>query len=228
MLTARRLAGEGTVTRRLQLLTALCMLSIITGCSTTSLTREISLGYDQERKPANPLVTSVPLKIVIIPFEDERAVKDKSSLGEWTRLNGTKDTFISTKPLQGAITNSLMEYLEKAGLDAEIAASKRPEDFKTPPPDLIIYGRVMSFNVNAVSSLGRTDIRSDIRLKVFIRNVKDGSVIATGVESRSEPKTVATLYRDVFKETLVGSLSDALEHIFRNIAVKDGVLKVVR
>jgi hypothetical protein len=125
----------------------------------------------------------------------------------------------------------LNDYLVKAGFDVTRApAGMEPEGFEVgasggPAPDVLISGSVPMFSARAESHVGFTRVETEIRLKLKLHNVKDSSVVTSNVLSTSEPRTVVTFDKKVFDTTGNEALSDAIENVFVDIELREGVLR---
>lgn len=203
----------------------LSMLAVlfIAGCM-GGRTITMDVKYDATRKAPPPFPQTSQLKVALIPFQKEDGVKDV--FGKWVGLRGKEDLFASTLPLDEAVTLATYEYLKKAGFDVELAPKgSNLDSFATAPPDLAIGGDVQRFDIDAVSHFGSTQIKSNFKLKVLIKNVKDGSVLTVNIEGSSDPKTVVTFDRGIFKNTVTGVLSESIERIFSNTVLRDGFVR---
>lgn len=205
---------ESNVLRRgrLAAFTTLAVLLLIAGCM-GGRTIKVNLLYDPERTPESTLAKGAFNKVVLVPFERGQGVKD--DFGRWVGLSGREDIFVSEVPIEEAVTAAARDYLEKAGFDVKNAAPGRsPESYTTPPPDVVVSGVVEEFFTEAASRLGSTNVKTAARLRVFLRNVHDGSVLTVTVEGSTEPRTVVTFEREVFEENAVEVLSDVVERAF--------------
>ncbi len=192
---------------------------LITGC-VGGRTLTMYLHYDMDRK----LQTATQgMKAAVIPFEDARGKKE---IGKWKGLRGRFDLFEAAKPVDETVTEAAAQYLKKSGLDVSIARKgSRPEGFQTIPPHFVISGKIEELFTEATSHFGYTQLKTTIRLKISIRNVKDGSSVTTVIESISEPKTVVTFNSKIFEKTINDALSDGLERIISDVNLEGEVFR---
>ena len=203
--------------------TALLLLSACVGGRVITT----DLGYDPARKVSEPFAGAGTLKVALIPFEASAGVTD--TLGKWVGFRGREDVLKASGPPAGAVTKAVFDYMKKAGFDVVMApAGSRVESYSEGSPDLVMGGAVEALGMNAASKFGSTSITASFRMKVFLRNVKDSSLLTVNVEGDSEPRTVVAFDSGVFKETVNGVISESVEKIFKGLTIKDGLLRPAR
>ena len=199
------------------------LLVSISGCM-GGRTLSIDVSYDTQRAPESPFAGAPELEVVLIPFEKAGGVKDV--FGRWVGLRGKEDKLRSSKPVEDAVTDALAAYLKKVGFDVTMAPrGTDPESYTSVPPDIVMHGTVEAFSTEAESVLGSTKIKTEVRLRVLIVNVRDGSRLTVNVEGSSEPVTVVSFDPDVFRDTVNEVLSEAVERIFSGTVLEEGVLR---
>ncbi|MBI5287201.1 MAG: hypothetical protein HY878_06385 [Deltaproteobacteria bacterium] len=201
-----------------------CILAILilAGCM-GGRTLTLDIHYDIARAPLSGFEG---LKAAVVPLEDDRPQKE---IGKWTGMTGKTDLFEPKGPVDETITKAIVEYLKKAGLDvATTEKGSLPAEFKTIPPHFIFSGRIEELRTEATSYLGYTQVRTRVRLKLDIKNVKDGSTLTMAIESLSEPKTVVAFSPRVFEDSLNDALSDGLDRILATLRLEGEVLKPKR
>ncbi len=187
-------------------------------------TLTLDVGYDTKREPDWPFTEAPTLKVVLIPFEKGKGVKD--TIGKWVGIRGKEDTLKTSKPIDESVTKAVFEYLNRVGFNVSTASRGASlDDFKTPPPDFVIHGVVETFETEASSTIGATSVKTRISLKVRIKNVKDGSLLTINIDGDSEPRTVVAFDPDIFENTVNDVLSETVERIFTNTVLEDGILK---
>ncbi len=203
--------------------TAVLLLVFVTGCM-GGRTLSIDVSYDTHRNPQKPFAGASGLNVVLIPFEKAGGVDD--TFGRWVGLRGKEDKLRSSKPVEDAVTDAVEAYLKKVGFNVTRAPrGTDPASYTSVPPDIVISGKVTDFSTEAQSGFGSTKIKTDIRLRVFINNVRDSSRLTVNIEGSSEPKTVVSFDSNVFRNTVNDVLSQAVERIFSNTKLENGVLR---
>ena len=194
-------------------------LFILTGCTGKGI-HIVDVRYDTARQ--TPPVFSGK-KAVLIPLED---VRKETGIGKWEKLFGDIDTVVTSKPVYEATSFALLEYLKKSGLDVSMTSrGVTPEEFMTIPPHFVIGGSIEQLKIDAASYTGWTQVKSSVRLKISITNVKEGSKFAIVIRSVSEPKAVVLFDQKVFEKTLNDALSDGFERIPASVSLEGEVLK---
>jgi hypothetical protein len=169
------------------------------------------------------------LKVLLFPLLYKGGEED--ILGRWVGLRGIEDIIKTKRPVGEAVTGAVFEYLERAGFDVSMApAGLVPDEFdinaiKGPSPDLLLQGSIDKFTIKGVSRFGYTEIKSELRLRLIIENLKDSSILTVNILSSSEPNTVVSFAPEIFGTTVNEALAEAIEKIFAKTVLNEGVLR---
>lgn len=201
---------------------AMVMLFLVAGCMGGRVLT-IAVGYDTERDTKEVYEGQPRPRVVLIPFERGAGVQDH--FGKWVGFGGRSDVLVSSDPVEESITNAVYAYLKDAKVEVNYAPKGATvQDYKSPPPDLVMRGVVDELATSAVSRFGSTSIKTELRIRVFLTNTRDGSTLNIRVFSSSKPRTVVTIDPDIFARSVNEVVSDSVEQIFKNTTLKDGIV----
>ena len=182
----------------------------------------LDIEYAPEKIPPRPFMVNYILDIVLIPPDEPHS----RIIGKWVGLRGAEDTIKSSRPVGEAVTEAIFDYLEKVGFNVSMAkAGTSFREFTSTPPDFVMRVGIEKLKIRATSTVGYTTIETELKLRLKIKNVKDGSILTVNIESTSEPRTVVSFDPDVFAETVNTVVADALERIFSGLVLEEGVLR---
>ena len=156
------------------------------------------------------------LTILVNPFHDARPQQRR--LGSRTHLWGGVTYFSAWDgQISEGMAKLAIEYLQ----ERQWRASKSSADESTSSSsDVTLTGTVLSFNANAKSGFGFTDITVDMKVRFEAKNMVDGSSVRM-VLGANGSDTVATFDpKDV--ERLINLVAKDLYHqLFQDLVVKD-------
>lgn len=184
-----------------------------TGC-TPAVSYVVDVEYVPELKEnVTPKVEQI--QIAIIPFEDVRT--DKGIIGTRRRIMGAVDKFFpNPTPVSLAVTQALASALKERGYQAEIMQKDtNAESIKQSPPHIVVSGKIEKFQGEAKSTLGYTDIKTNIRLQVKVYKVDQKSTYTINIQSQSEPRFVF-FSPSVMQKTINDTLDDAINNLIAN------------
>jgi len=137
--------------------------------------------------PAAPAAAVAPVssvKVVVIPFQDDRS--DRTKLGtRHTRWGSDQVLTVKSGTIGEATAKAFADYLARKGWRAEYVASAG----QTGGADVVISGKILELSVDAHGMVGSTDIAAKNKLTVLAANQADGSSI-TSTNSHTGDYTV--------------------------------------
>ncbi|HEY3197054.1 MAG TPA: hypothetical protein VGJ57_03480 [Nitrospirales bacterium] len=160
-------------------------ISLLVGCGGTGQT--IPMAIDLKNVPDPEPVRNAP-RVAVVPFEDVRA--DTTAIGRHQHyIETTVDRIV---PKEGSaadqITKFVAQYLKEAGFPVTVVQpGAQPTADKA---DVIMTGEIESYWNEAVSRLGRTELRSKNRLRIKLTNLTDESTTSTTVAGEADTKVV--------------------------------------
>jgi hypothetical protein len=145
------------------------------------------MAIDLKNVPDPEPVRNAP-RVAVVPFEDVRA--DTTAIGRHQHyIETTVDRIV---PKEGSaadqITKFVAQYLKEAGFPVTVVQpGAQPTADKA---DVIMTGEIESYWNEAVSRLGRTELRSKNRLRIKLTNLTDESTTSTTVAGEADTKVV--------------------------------------
>jgi hypothetical protein len=157
------------------------------------------------------------LKIVIEPFEDRRA--DKNRIGMRTHLWGGTTYFNIEGEKPGTLyAQALADRLRAAGWldrswDVRVASAS-----SMPNADIVISGQIFEFTANAKSRLFSTYITTSNKLTISARNNVDHSSTSRSLES-AQSDTVVWFSEDDVKRLLTATVKDTIDRYLADTTI---------
>jgi hypothetical protein len=166
------------------------------------------------------------LKILIEPFEDRRA--DKNRIGMRTHLWGGVTYFNVAGEKPGAIyAQALADRLRAAGwLDRSWDVRVAPAA-SMPNADIVISGQIFEFAGNAKSRLFSTYITTSNKLTVTARNNADRSTTSRSLES-AQSDTVVWFTEDDVRRLLAATVKDTIDRFLEDTTVSQRAVRPKR
>jgi hypothetical protein len=179
---------------------------VSTGCGGSGQTVHFDVLPQQQ-----PVQQAEPegLKIVIEPFEDRRA--DKQRIGMRTHLWGGVTYFnvVGEKPGE-LYANALADRLRAAGWlnrswDVRVAPAG-----SMPNADIVISGQIFEFAANAKSRVFSTYLTTSNKLTITARNNGDRSSTSRSLEG-AQSDTVVWFSEDDVKRLITATITDTID-----------------
>jgi beta-lactam-binding protein with PASTA domain len=166
------------------------------------------------------------LKIVIEPFEDRRA--DKQRIGMRTHLWGGTTHFNVSGQKPGVVyAEALADRLRAAGW------LNRSWDVRVAPagsisnPDIVISGQIFEFVANAKSRMFSTYLTTSNKLTITARNNVDRSSTSRSLES-AQSDTVVWFSEDDVKRLLTATVKETIDRYLADTTVSEGAVRPAR
>jgi uncharacterized lipoprotein YajG len=142
---------------------------------------------------------------------------DTERLGEWTRPKGRVDTFMSSTPVDQAVTKAISEYFLSRGYRVVPYTDwdLKPESLSRVPADLVVGGEVVKLKSEAWTTV-RTKVRVLVQLQIHVGRVSEGKVLSQKMEISKEIVGVRSRPERI-EETLNKELSEAIDRVFQGI-----------
>ena len=175
--------------------------------------------------PQQPVQQAEPegLKIVIEPFEDRRA--DKQRIGMRTHLWGGLTYFnvVGEKPGE-LYANALADRLRAAGWlnrswDVRVAPAG-----SMPNADIVISGQIFEFAANAKSRMFSTYLTTSNKLTITARNNGDRSATSRSLEG-VQTDTVVWFSEDDVKRLMTATIQDTLDRYLADTTVSQRAVR---
>jgi hypothetical protein len=166
------------------------------------------------------------LKIVIEPFEDRRA--DKNRIGMRTHLWGGMTYFNIEGEKPGTVyAQALADRLRAAGWldrswDVRVASAG-----SMPNADIVISGQIFEFTANAKSRLFSTYITTSNKLTISARNNVDHSSTSRSLES-AQSDTVVWFSEDDVKRLLTATVKDTVDRYLADTTISHRAVRPSR
>ena len=188
-----------------------------TGCQGSGQT----INFDPHVSPSSTKAEAYhdeSLTILVEPFRDNRSQKNR--IGFRTHFWGGATYFnVWNGNVREGMADLAVEYLQQRKWRASRATTSEPGT-ENPPADVILTGDILSFEANAKTGFGFTDIAVQIRVSFEAKNKVDGSTVkmvlgANGTDTVAtfDPKDVEHLTNVVAK--------DLFNQLFQDLTVKD-------
>ena len=192
------------------------------GCQGTGQT----INFDPHVSPSSAKAETYhdeSLTILVEPFRDSRPQKNR--IGSRTHFWGGATHFnVWNGNVSEGMANLALEYLQQRKWQASRSTTSETST-GSPPADVILTGEILSFEANAKSGFGFTDIAVQIRVGFEAKNVVDGSTVkmvlgANGTDSVAtfDPNDVEQLTNVVAK--------DLFNQLFQDLTVKNKAFRL--
>ena len=195
-------------------------LMILAGCGGSGQTRHFDVLPQQQ-----PVQQAEPegLKIVIEPFEDRRA--EKNRIGMRTHLwGGTTNFNVQGEKPGDVYAQALADRLRASGWlnrswDVRVAPAG-----SMPNADIVISGQIFEFAANAKSRMFSTYLTTSNKLTITARNTVDHSSTARSLES-AQSDTVVWFSEDDVKRLLTATIKDSLDRYLADTTVSQRAVR---
>jgi hypothetical protein len=195
-------------------------LVISAGCGGSGQTMPLDVLPQQQ-----PVQVAEPdaVKIVIEPFEDRRA--DKQRIGTRTHLWGGATHFSVPGEKPGEIyAQALADRLRASGwLDRSWDVRVAPAGSAT-NADIVITGQLFEFAANAKSRLFSTFIKTSNKLTITARNSVDNSSTSRSLEG-VQTDTVVWFSEDDVKKLMAATVKDTLDRYLADTTVRQRAVR---
>jgi hypothetical protein len=195
-------------------------LVISAGCGGSGQTMPLDVLPQQQ-----PVQVAEPdaVKIVIEPFEDRRA--DKQRIGTRTHLWGGATHFSVPGEKPGEIyAQALADRLRASGwLDRSWDVRVAPAGSAT-NADIVITGQLFEFAANAKSRLFSTFIKTSNKLTITARNNVDNSSTSRSLEG-VQTDTVVWFSEDDVKKLMAATVKDTLDRYLADTTVRQRAVR---
>lgn len=175
--------------------------------------------------PQQPVQQAEPegLKIVIEPFEDRRA--DKQRIGMRTHLWGGVTNFNVSGEKPGDIyAQALADRLRGSGwLDRSWDVRVAPVG-SMPNADIVISGQLFEFAANAKSRMFSTYITTSNKLTITARNTADRSITSRSLES-AQSDTVVWFSEDDVQRLMTATIKDTIDRYLADTTISQRALR---
>lgn len=196
------------------------VLAITAGCVGKGETRYLDI-----LKPVAAVASSEqePVKIVIEPFEDRRA--DKQRVGQRTHLWGGVTVFNVAGERPGeVVAQALADRLKNRGWRGRPWKVQVGQSASVPDADIVITGQVQEFSAVAKSRVFSTVINTSSKISIQARNQSDKSTTIRSVEG-AQGTTVFWFGEEDVQELLATTLRDGIDRFIADTMVADRALR---
>lgn len=166
------------------------------------------------------------VKIVIEPFEDRRA--EKNRIGMRTHLWGGVTYFNVAGEKPGQVyAQALAERLQARGWqdrawNVRVAPAGSIQD-----ADIVISGQIFEFAANAKSRLFSTYVTASNKMTITARNNVDRSSTSRSLEG-SQSDTVVWFAEDDVKQLMAGTVKDTLDRYLSDTTISQRAVRPSR
>jgi hypothetical protein len=198
-------------------------LMISTGCGGSGQTSHLDVLPQQQ-----PVQQAEPsgLKIVIEPFEDRRA--DKQKMGMRTHLWGGVTNFNVTGEKPGEVyAQALADRLRAAGWHDRSWDVRVAPAGSAPNADIVISGQLFEFAANAKSRMFSTYLTTSNKLTIMARNAVDHSITSRSFES-AQSDTVVWFSEDDVKRLMTATIKETLDRYLADTTISQRALRPSR
>ena len=153
--------------------------------------------------------------VAVNDFKDLR--EDSSTLGAWTRPKGRLDTFMTSKPVDQAVTKAISDYFisRKYRVINYTGWDLSPESLSGIPADLVVGGDIIHLKSEAWTTV-RTRVKVHVQLQIHVGKVRERKVLSQKMEISKEIVGVTSRPENI-EEALNKELSEAIDRIFQGI-----------
>jgi uncharacterized lipoprotein YajG len=187
------------------------------GCQGTGQT----INFDPHASPSSMKAEAYhddSLKILVEPFRDTRP--QKSRIGSRTHFWGGATHFnVWDGDLSKGMADLAVEYLQQRGWQASRSPSAGSATGES-PADVILTGDIISFEANAKTGFGFTNIAVQIRVAFEAKNSIDGSTVRM-VLGANGTDSVATFDPEDVEELTNEVANDLFNQLFQDLTVKN-------
>jgi hypothetical protein len=187
------------------------------GCQGTGQT----INFDPHVSPSTTKAEAYhdeSLAILVEPFRDSRPQKNR--IGSRTHFWGGATHFnVWNGNVSEGMADLALEYLQQRKWQASRAKTSEP-GAGAPPADVILTGDILSFEANAKTGFGFTDIAVQLRVGFEAKNTVDGSTVKM-VLGANGTDTVATFNPKDVEELTNVVAKDLFNQLFQDLTVKD-------
>lgn len=163
------------------------------------------------------------LTILVEPFQDKRT--EKNRIGSRTHFWGGATHFNVWNGKVGEGMGDLaMEYLKEQKWNVSRPTTSEPR-LGSSPADVILTGDILSFEANAKSGFGFTDIAVQIRVGFEAKNAVDGSTVRMVLGANGTDSVVMFDPQDVERLTNLVA-KDLFHQLFQDLTVKNRALQL--
>lgn len=183
--------------------------------------------FDVIPKPQpGPLVQAEPIKIVIQPFEDRRA--EKNRVGMRTHLWGGMTYFNVAGEKPGEVyAQALAEQLKAKGWQGQAWNVRVAPVGAVADADIVISGQIFEFAANAKSRLFSTYLTASNKLTITAQNNGDRSVTSRSLEG-SQSDTVFWFGDEDVQRLLTATIKDTIERYLSDTTISQRALRPSR
>lgn len=183
--------------------------------------------FDVIPKPQpGPLVQAEPIKIVIQPFEDRRA--EKNRVGMRTHLWGGVTYFNVAGEKPGEVyAQALAEQLKAKGWQGQSWNVRVGSAGAAADADIVISGQIFEFAANAKSRLFSTYITTSNKLTITAQNNADRSSTSRSLEG-SQSDTVFWFGDEDVQQLLTATIKDTVERYLSDTTIAQRALRPTR
>ena len=166
------------------------------------------------------------LKIVIEPFEDRRA--DKQRIGMRTHLWGGVTYFNVAGGKPGELyANALADRLRAAGWLGRSWDVRVAPVGSMPTADIVISGQIFEFVANAKSRMFSTHLTTSNKLTITARNNADRSSTSRSLEG-AQSDTVVWFSDDDLTRLMTATIQDTLDRYLADTTVSQRAVRPAR
>jgi len=193
------------------------------GCAGTGKTVYLDL---QQKQAAAPYMEPEPVRIVIEPFDDRRA--EKNRLGLRTHLWGGVTYFNVTGERPGdAIAQALADRLKTHGWKdrawtVRVASSGAVTNLSD--ADIVISGQLLDISANAKSRVFSTVLNASGKMVITARNLGDQSATIRSIEG-AQHHTVVWFSEEDVQELLAATLKDGIDRYLADTKIEHKALR---
>jgi hypothetical protein len=158
------------------------------------------------------------LTILVEPFRDNRPQKNR--IGSRTHFWGGATHFnVWNGNVSEGMANLAMEYLQQRKWQASRSTTSEPGVVGS-PADVILTGDILSFEANAKTGFGFTDIVVKIQVGFEAKNAVDGSSVRMVLGANGTDRVATFDPKDVEKLTNLVA-KDLFTQLFQDLTVKN-------
>jgi hypothetical protein len=193
-------------------------IALLVGCAGKGDVATMNLHALPTTSNATGIETQPPLKVLIMPFEDHRSVKD--GLGRRTHLGGGTTQFDVPGGNAGeVVAKVLTDHLRQLDWQATMATSNGHT------PDVTLMGEILDLTANAKSRFGSTKMTVRAKLAFRIVNAADQSTARFAVNG-ARTESVVVFDPEQVERLLNEVLRDSFEKLVAEMKVENRTLQL--
>jgi len=205
--------------RKLIVLLLFLVFLVLSACG-ASRTYLVDINYVPQIPPT---LKVEPTTVAVAPFMDGRS--HGNDVGIRNKLDGSFDRYTTAPATVGeAIRKAVERFLR--GNDLKTVNIEtwdlRPESLSQMETDMVVGGEISRFWVQADSMAGRTIIKTDIELTIYVGMPREGKVLSQKMQLSREI-THIIFSSEKLEEMLNESLSDVIESAFAELLTRSGI-----